>query len=161
MSCNTLLISFRYKGNANFKISARLPSLTKRPSLVTGIHSLSSLTPRPRPRPQPRPQRSPRPRPVVVVVALLYPGSSSRSSPVSLSSPRKFAVLFGCSQRSQTCRSVGSHTTWAWHIGFMCLHLLNFSSALWYCRQSGCTVSWLGPRAGHQLSSTHVCIIMK
>ncbi|CAD6208760.1 GSCOCG00003568001-RA-CDS, partial [Cotesia congregata] len=39
------------------------PSLTKRPSLVTGIHSFWSSLPRPRPRPRPRPPRPRPPRP--------------------------------------------------------------------------------------------------
>merc|ERR1719305_1216845 len=61
------MISNSLMGREKREISSRdliLPSFTNLPSLVTGIHSFSSLPPRPpRPRPRPRPRSPPRPRP--------------------------------------------------------------------------------------------------
>merc|ERR1719483_717606 len=60
------MISCSLMGREKREISSKLlilPSLTRRPSLVTGIHSFSSFPRPPRPRPRPRPPRSPRPRP--------------------------------------------------------------------------------------------------
>merc|ERR1719431_232540 len=57
------MISCSLMGRDKRYISSRLlifPSLTSLPSLVTGIHSFSSLPPRPRPLPR-SPPRPPRP----------------------------------------------------------------------------------------------------
>ena len=61
------MISASLTGNENKKISSRepiFPSFTRRPNLVTGIHTFSSRSRPPRPpRPRPRPRPPPRPKP--------------------------------------------------------------------------------------------------
>jgi hypothetical protein len=81
-----------------------LPALTRRPSLVTGCHSFSSLLPpprrpRPRPRPRPRSPRSPRaPKPPPRVAGAAAAAAAGAGAASAMFAGCIFAVVAGAAE---------------------------------------------------------------